>query len=315
MGRRGKRRRGSYDYWSGEYYDYRPTIKAKGGIKAQSKRGAFGESWWAKRWIGVLESFNIGARLDRGRSYARKGQVLSIDISEGQVKAKVQGSYPQPYKITIEIKPLADADWRKLAKTLSTQAIFAAKLLAGEMPQEIEGAFKDAGLSLFPSKLRDLETECSCPDYSNPCKHIAAVYYLIGEEFDRDPFLLFKLRGKGREEFVKLLGAETPKREPVSAAKEEAPALPPEPLAHDAASFWMGGALPEDFFGEVRLPPVAAALPKRLGNFPFWRGDERFLDAMETVYSTTAPRALDVFVGGGGEEAEVPAKRGRPRAV
>jgi uncharacterized Zn finger protein len=279
------------------YYEYRPLIEAKGGIKSQSKRGTFGESWWAKRWIAVLESFNIGARLGRGRSYARKGQVLSIDISEGLVKAKVQGSYPQPYKITIEVKPLSEKDWKTLAEKLSTQAIFAAKLLAGEMPQEIEQAFKDAGFSLFPEKLRDLETDCSCPDWSNPCKHIAAVYYLIGEEFDRDPFLLFKMRGKGRDEFIALLGAhkkeEGAEKMPL---EESASPLAPELLAADAASFWQGGTLPEDFFGEVHLPPVAAALPKRLGNFPFWRSEERFLDAMEAIYTETAPQARDIFL-------------------
>ena len=296
MGRWGKRRRGGYDYWGGNYYDYRPTIEAKGGIKAQSKRGAFGESWWAKRWIATLESFNIGARLDRGRSYARKGQVLSIDIDKGVIKSKVQGSRPKPYDITIKVKTLADADWQKLADALSTQAIFAAKLLAGEMPQEIEEAFTGAKLSLFPERRGDLQTNCSCPDSSNPCKHIAAVYYLLGEEFDRDPFLIFKLRGATREEFTKLLGATG-----VATAKIEADepqvAAPPEPLQADAGVFWSGGKLPDDFFGEVRLPPVSAALLKRLGNFPFWRGSEHFLDAIAPVYAQAAPHGLDIFLG------------------
>lgn len=297
-GRWGKRRRGGYSPWDHDAYDYRPTIQAKGGVKAQSKRGAFGETWWAKRWIAILESFDIGARLTRGRSYARRGQALSINISKGLVKAKVQGSSPTPYNITIKLKTLADADWEKLAKTLSTQAIFAAKLLSGEMPQEIEQAFRDAGLSLFPEKLRDLETDCSCPDWSNPCKHIAAVYYLIGEEFDRDPFLLFQLRGKGREEFISLLGAKT-KDAAVDADAVEDPvvALPPEPLDGDAARFWNGAALPDDFFGEVRLPPVPAALPRRLGAFPFWRGEEHFLTAMEQLYAAAAPAAFEQFVG------------------
>ncbi|MGE0132513.1 MAG: SWIM zinc finger family protein [Blastocatellales bacterium] len=283
-------------YWDWGYYKPKPRIKAKGGIKSQSKRGSFGESWWAKRWIATLESFNIGARLGRGRSYARSGQVLSIDISKGEVKSKVQGSSSKPYSITIKVKTLSDADWKKLAGALSAQAIFAAKLLAGEMPQEIEQAFKDAGLSLFPEKLRDLETSCSCPDWSNPCKHIAAAYYLLGEEFDRDPFLIFKLRGVTREEFTKLLGATGAAKAKVE-AEEQAAALPPEPLQADAASFWSGGKLPDDFFGEVRLPPVSAALPKRLGNFPFWRGSERFLDAIEPIYENASPRGLDVFLG------------------
>src|SRR5262245_20560851 len=81
--------------------------EAKGGIRAQSKRGQFGESWWAKRWIAVLEGFDIGARLDRGRSYARRGQVLAVQIDKGQVRAKVQGSRPKPYEVAIQVKVLS----------------------------------------------------------------------------------------------------------------------------------------------------------------------------------------------------------------
>jgi uncharacterized Zn finger protein len=290
-------------YWDWGYYKPKPRIKAKGGIKSQSKRGSFGESWWAKRWIATLESFNIGARLGRGRSYARSGQVLSIDIDKGEVKAKVQGSSPKPYSITIKVKTLSDADWKKLAEALSTQAIFAAKLLAGEMPQEIEQTFTGAKLSLFPEKLRDLETNCSCPDWSNPCKHIAAVYYLLGEEFDRDPFLIFKLRGSTREEFTKLLGATGVAQAKVE-AEEQTVAHPPEPLEAGAESYWRGGKLPDDFFGEVRLPPVSAALPKRLGNFPFWRGSEHFLEAIAPVYARAAMRGLNVFLGEAGSDSK-----------
>lgn len=292
------------------YWDYYKPTKAravKGGIKAQSKRGTFGESWWAKRWIAVLESFDIGQRLSRGRAYARKGQVLNVDISEGAVKAKVQGSSSKPYNISIKVKELSKADWQKLARALSREAIFAAKLLAGEMPQEIEQAFTQAGLSLFPAKLRDLETSCSCPDWSNPCKHIAAVYYLLGEEFDRDPFLLFKLRGMSREELIGLLGAAgagagaPPQRSSIPQALDPAndppPIAPGEPITTHPGSFWRGNEVPADLFGEVNVPPVGAALPKRLGNFPFWRGTERFLEAVEPVYLRASARGLDAFLG------------------
>jgi uncharacterized Zn finger protein len=293
--------------WRGYDDDYYPppsrAREAKGGIKAQSKRGTFGERWWARRWIAVLEGFHIGARLSRGRSYARRGQVLSIVIDKGLVTAKVQGSRPRPYDVTIRLKTLSDADWQKLARALAQQAIFAAKLLAGEMPQDIEQPFTAAGLSLFPRRLDDLETACSCPDWSNPCKHIAAVYYLLGEEFDRDPFVLFTLRGRRREELVRLLGdageATTPaKARGMSIALEpEDASLPPEPLTADLAGFWGGGNVPDDLCGEVRLPPVAATLPKRLGNFPLWRGGERFLEAIEPVYIQASPRGLAVFLG------------------
>jgi uncharacterized Zn finger protein len=322
MGRR------SWNDW--DYKDFRPTINAKGGIKAQTKRGGFGESWWAKRWIAVLESFDIGSRLGRGRAYARKGQVLSIDIAAGVVRAKVQGSSPTPYRVTIKVRPLPESDWKKLVAGLASQAIFAAKLLAGEMPQEIEEAFAAIGLSMFPEKLRDLETDCSCPDWSNPCKHVAAVYYLLGEEFDRDPFLIFKLRGMSREAFLGSLGhLGRTKRAPGAArikqtgiekfapiekgvassarrskrAKEAGgtvtAASQSEPLAQDAASFWGDVALPEDFFGAVSQPPVVAALPQRLGSFPFWRGARTFIEAIEQFYSQSSPRGLEVFIGGG----------------
>ena len=290
--------------WYRSYYPRFPRSRprqAKGGIKAQSKRGAFGASWWAKRWIAVLESFDIGARLGRGRSYARNGQVLSIDVAKGTVKAKVQGSRPQPYDVTIRVQGLSKADWKKLADALAGQALFAAKLLAGEMPPDIEQAFTAAGLSLFPEKLGDLTTACSCPDYSNPCKHIAAVYYLLGEEFDRDPFLVFKMRGLSREELVELLGAAGAGKASGQAAavEAEAPALPPEPLPAEASAFWGGGELPADLFGEVAISPVPAALPRRLGSFPFWRGGERFLDALEPAYREAARHGLDVFLGEG----------------
>ena len=145
------------------YHFYPPSkpIKAAGGIKARSKRGSFGSTWWSQRWIEVLESFDIGGRLARGKSYARRGQVLSIEVGKGEVTAEVQGSQPDPYKVRVGVKTLTEQQWKKLAAVLSRQALFLAKLLAGEMPQDIEQAFKEAGLSLFPEKRRDLETDCS----------------------------------------------------------------------------------------------------------------------------------------------------------
>ena len=246
---------------------------AKGGIKAQSKGGAFAKQWWGKRWIDVLESFHIGNRLQRGRSYARRGQVVSIDIEKGQVHAKVQGSRPAPYKVSIQIKPIAYKDWEEFAASVTAQPLQAAKLLAGEMPQEIEQLFNMKERALFPAKLSDIKTECSCPDWSNPCKHIAAVYYLIGEEFDRDPFLIFKLRGMTREEFSALIGTTA------SAAVAQDP---PEPLPGDPAEFWSAKPLPPV---PQSLPPaITAALPRRLGRFPFWRADRPLLDSVEPAY-------------------------------
>lgn len=279
--------------WNGWGFPPSKPRKAEGGVKSQSKGGTFGKSWWANRWIKVLESFDIGGRLARGRSYARSGQVLSIQIENGRVMAKVQGSRPKPYDISIQVKTLTEAEWAKVIKALGQQAIFAAKLLAGEMPQDIEPLFEEVGLSLFPSKLGDLATKCSCPDWSNPCKHIAAAYYLLGEEFDRDPFLLFTLRGMNRDTLLARLG------ESVGVAQAPvAKPRPAEPLSAQIETFWnVGPEMMKESQRAVEVPRDPAALPVRLGGFPFWRGESPFLDRMKTIYEEASPRGLDVYVG------------------
>lgn len=153
----------------GWYRNPKPR-KPVNGIKAKTQRGKFGQSWWAQKWIGALESFGFDwqSRLQRGRSYARGGQVLSIELQKGVVAAKVQGSMPRPYSITIQLPGLTDSQWEKVMAAMARQAIFAAKLLAGEMPPDIEEAFKVAGVSLFPQKMPDIGASCSCPDFANP---------------------------------------------------------------------------------------------------------------------------------------------------
>ena len=117
----------------------------------------------------------------------------------------MQGSRKRPYDVEISVQTIDAADWERLRQALAEQPVIAASLLAGRMPENIEDTFKAVGLSMFPTSGDDLETDCSCPDWSNPCKHIAAIYLLLGEEFDRDPFLIFRIRGMDRED---LLGEE-----------------------------------------------------------------------------------------------------------
>jgi uncharacterized Zn finger protein len=277
--------------WWGDYERTQPRA-VKGGIKAQNVRGA---SWWGKRWIETLDSFGLGARLSRGRSYARQGQVLSIEVSPGHVVARVQGSRPKPYSVTIEVQPLAPAEREQVRAAIREQPLLAAKLLAGEMPNEIEEVFRRAGVSLFPKASGDLKTECSCPDWSNPCKHVAAVYILLGEEFDRDPFLIFRLRGMERDALLEGF---------VGAAQDAGPiAAPPDPLPADPALYWNGDPAPVTaggLYGDVRTPPVSAPLVKRLGRFPFWRGEQELLDILSPVYDVASTRATEAFLGNRG---------------
>jgi uncharacterized Zn finger protein len=252
-----------YDYY------FKPTKpkEAKDGIKARSKRGSFAKNWWAQRWIAALERLVDSGRLSRGRSYARKGQVLSIEETKGGITARVQGSRKTPYKISIQIMPLTDAEWDKVFDALAEQALFTAQLLAGEMPQDIEQAFETAKVSLFPARRGDLKTDCSCPDYANPCKHVAATHYILGERFDEDPFLIFRLRGRTQEQVMEALRQRRAGDSELEETVEE-----PEivvPLEEQVTQFWEFSAPLEGFSVSIRPPKIEMPLLKRLGEASF----------------------------------------------
>ena len=248
---------------------FKPTKpkEAKDGIKARSKRGSFARNWWAQRWIAALERLVDSGRLTRGRSYARKGQVLSIEETKGEIAARVQGSRKAPYRITIQIAPLTDAEWDKVFNTLAEQAIFTAQLLAGEMPQDIEQAFEAAKVSLFPAKRNDLQTDCSCPDYANPCKHVAATHYILGERFDEDPFLIFRLRGRTQEQVMEALRQRRAGDNELDEEPEESETV--IPLEEQVAHFWEFSASLEGFSLSIRPRAVEMPLLKRLGEASF----------------------------------------------
>ncbi len=298
----GRRWRGGYDDFEWDYYSEHRPRKAAGGIKAKSERGAIGETWWSKRWVQALESLGMGTRLTRGRSYARQGQVLSIEIEPGLVKAKVQGSMQKPYDIKIRLHPLSKRDWQEVTTAMASQALFAAKLLAGEMPTNIEEAFDSVNLSLFPELEEDLQTSCSCPDWANPCKHIAAVYYILAERFDEDPFLLFKLRGRDKEAIIAALRERrvetletknegekvrfdsTEKRDEV---QEEVVVR----LEDYLNSFWVAGEALDTFAVNPESPDVENAILKRLGDAPFVAEGKNVSKVLEKAYDATRSAA------------------------
>jgi uncharacterized Zn finger protein len=259
-------------------YESSGPITVEGGIKARSKRGAIGEQWWSRRFIAFLESSGIGGRLQRGRAYARRGQVLEFALAAGKVTARVQGSRRSPYRVSIEVRPLTVAQWREIEARLASQALFRARLLAGEMPAEIEQVFADCGAPLFPEPGRDLTMSCDCPDWSVPCKHLAAVCYVLAEAFDDDPFAMLALRGKQRDSLLAAMRGRSPAggKPAVAGARprpEEAgqagtsPALAlladvaGAPLAESLADFWSAG------LSQARLrvlPPSPVAPPDLL---------------------------------------------------
>jgi uncharacterized Zn finger protein len=287
------RRRGSYyEDDHGDWYEPSRPQPVQDGIKARTERGQFGKSWWAKRWIGVLETFGWGNRLQRGRTYARQGQVMSIEIKRGKVQAKVQGSRATPYNVTMAITPLIDSQWEQAIDQMAQQAIFSASLLAGEMPQDIEEAFQAAGIHLLPQSRADINTKCSCPDAANPCKHIAAVYYLLGERFDEDPFLIFQMRGRTREQIMDALHA---RRAAASGTEAEQPLVTAEPVApleSQLADFYAAAPDLDSIAIQVAAPTIDAALFKRLGTAP--AGTDA---ALRQLYQEITTRTLDKLFG------------------
>ncbi len=219
--------------------------------------------------------------------------MLNIDLETGRVRAKVQGSRPAPYNVKIEIAPLDKRQWERAIDAMAQQAIFAAKLLAGEMPQNIEEAFVEAGVPLFPQSANDLITNCSCPDWANPCKHIAAVYYLLGERFDEDPFLIFQLRGHTREQVIEAL------RSRRAAATREIEAQVPArsdttpSLAEQLGTFYQAGPALEAITVHIAAPEVEAGILRSLGTAPAGIDAE-----LRTVYKALTQHVLDKMFGG-----------------
>jgi uncharacterized Zn finger protein len=237
------------------------AILVQGPIHALIKRGEIGTQWWGKQWVQTIAALGYDGRLERGKSYARKGSVRRLELSYGMVYAQVQGSEAKPYRTAIHLNTLSDKQWELALNALSQEAIYVAKLLAGEMPSDIEDLFQEQGLSLFPRRRNDIKFECSCPDYGDPCKHAAAIYYLVAEELDKDPFLLLHLRGRSRSAILKGIGSGE------TALLDDSSDEKPLPIE----DFWLG--LPEDL--KITRPEKIEALALRqLGEAPLFLGSQ-----------------------------------------
>jgi len=228
------------DTWP-TYAESKP-IPVADGIATSSRRGAMAESWWSHQFVEVLDRYGLGARMQRGRRYARSGQIVSFEVEPGSIVARVQGSRSRPYEVSIDAAPVTSAQWAKVDEALGSSVRFAARLLAGEVPPELVEVFDDAGVSLLPGRWTDLSAWCSCPDPANPCKHVAAALYVFADRLDSDPWLLLEWRGRTREQVLASLTGrpDTGPDDPAAAPDDEvAPWWP----------FALGPATPADADG------------------------------------------------------------------
>jgi uncharacterized Zn finger protein len=288
------------DGWDGDWRSIPKTPlqpPPERGIKIKKA----GSTWWGQRWIEALEkmSTDYSLRLARGRSYARAGRTHDLGIASGEVTARVTGSRPEPYRVRLTIPVLSEATWRSAIATMAKTSRFAAELLAGEMPREIDAAFAAHGASLFPSRPADLLTECSCPDWANPCKHVAATHYVLGEALDRDPFLLFELRGRTKRQVMDALRTARTGR-PAGEAKRAGGkrSSEHEPAAIPSVSF---ARLRDEDFEKPRAPlpslhfafdePSYGALLRQLGNPPGWSRADSTADLLGPASRRAAERA------------------------
>lgn len=234
-----------------------PPLEAA-GIKARSRRGRIGDSWWSQRFLAFLDDLGHGGRLGRGRSYARKGQVVDLVVDAGEIRARVQGSRPEPYRVSLAVDVVGADAWATVEAELAARAVYAAALLDGRLPHDFEDVVGRCGLELLPPGHADLVVRCSCPDSETVCKHVAATCYLAAEAFDEDPFLLLHWRGRTRDELLAGLrhhraASSAGTAQPRTRSRSRGPSAR-SPTAPPAADFWRCGPGLEG----IRMRPAAA---------------------------------------------------------
>lgn len=243
---------------------------------------------WADAWLDALTSFSHPGRMRRGRQFATLSRIRRLDIKPGQVRAKVKDGN-HTYDVDIRLTPFDDATWDRITKELASQALYSARLLAGEIPPEVVEVFDEVGAPLFP-RTDVLQASCTCPDWEVPCKHIAGVYYLLAEAFEEDPFQLFLLRGRSKEEFLTALRQYRQVATEIEAADSSEDFESP-PLEETLSHFYDIGPSMEDVRFNINPPPTSLPHLKRLGPPPFTNVD--LVTLLSPVYEIVTETALD----------------------
>ncbi len=277
------RRRGWDDPW--QRYPASTPLPAPGGLATSKQRGPMAATWWSKRFVEVLESYGLGTRMQRGRRYARAGQVLTIDVRTAVIAAQVQGSRRTPYLVTISLPEPTPTQWSAIDAAMTAKVGFVARLLAGEVPPDLEDVFDAARVPLFPATWRHLRSDCSCPDWENPCKHIAAVLYVFADQLDADPWLILAWRGRTREQILEPIGTE---RNRAEAVDEIAPwwPFPPGPLTLHGPERAVGAA-------PLAAPEHPDAVLDMLEPLDVQIGPTNVVDLLRVAYEHLAPDITD----------------------
>ena len=281
--------------------------------------------WWVQRWLELLDSYRFKKRLERARSYAREGHVLSIEFENAQVLATVQGSEVEPYQVSLTLDPFSDEDWHYVIATLAEKAIYSAQLLAGQMPDTIETVFIKNGLNLFPFNLADIRSRCSCPDKANPCKHIGAIYYQLADRFSEDPFVIFQLRGRTKSQILselrqfrsqstlssiqetkniedgsRAIASESSplKKTNQSTKKDKILKLSKDEILTKIETFWQYDEPLDSSLVVITPPTNQKDILELLGNLPLpYEEAQEVKQSLQQIYQTVSQKALMVALG------------------
>ncbi|GAA2636824.1 SWIM zinc finger family protein [Dactylosporangium fulvum] len=240
---------------------------------------------WSHQFITMLESLRMGTTFQQGRRYARAGHVRSVTISTSLVTALVVDEDGETYRSRVAVRAFSAADWSRIERALAGEAIHAARLLAGHLPDDLDTILAGFGLSLFPESLAEIVLDCSCPGWQKPCRHLAAACYVLAESFDADPFGILAWRGRGRDELLEALRGHR-----VSAQRHiaEGHAAPAADVA-GTATFWTAGprlSPPQPLVpGTVRYPD---ALLDQLDPLPLTVGRFEVTDVLRDAYRRLA---------------------------
>lgn len=299
------------------------TGRGAGQVTQAPEFKKLGSTWWGKRWIAALESASRDYvnRLGSGRAFARAGRVHNLAIAPGVVTATVEDSDDEIYEVSLRVDTFDARTWNKIIASMSQQALFAAQLLAGEMPREIDGVFRAHGRSLFPARQHELETDCSCADWASPCKHVAATHYLLGDALDRHPFLLFELRGRSKEEVLRELGRLRTLHGPSAPEKNSSQEVPAGGDAEGIPASALSAAQFEQASEELPVlsfhlnaPLESAAVLRQIGVPAGWPLEQTPLELLLPIYERAGAYARELATRNAGDMAPPRREALKPRS-
>ena len=264
-------------------------------------------TWWAGRWMRALAQVLDSSRISEGQAFARAGRVTQIEVQPGLVLAEVDGaagSVQTPYRVRMSTVTFTDTQWERVLALMSQRAIYAAQLVNGEMPEDIEGVFQAAGVSLFPTSMHDLGASCSCSEWPSACRHVVAVFCRLGDMIDDDPFTLFTIRGRTKERIMSELRAQRAGQwdaglsDALDRGVNANVVTDPRSLPSNLDEFWHLDSRIEEIQIRVGPPEIEAELLKLLGEMSFV--DDRDVRAqLEAIYGRVSRKAQDLAFDGG----------------